>query len=1022
MRGCSTGERSKTCPSGISAPILWAVHSMFVLAASLIICSLRSAEGAEPTRPNWLQARAGHIAFEAFGRDNSLTHVELMPHLRGPSGMLFGDARLFFTNEGYFGGNFGLGYRRDAPGGDRFFGGSFWYDIDDTTGELFQQLGVSLETCGPVWDIRSNLYFPIGSDHQNFEKSIRNQRFVGNNIEYDILRDYGEAMQGADFEYGLLLPFELSRAYNVRAHAGAYYFAGDTVPDIVGWKTRLEGNLIDNVALEVELTDDDTFGTNVTLGVAILLPGGPRTASKNHSPLNCPVPYVQRNYNVIVSRGSELQRGLTAVNPETGDPYVVEHVFAAAGGDQLGTVQSPFADIAEAQAASCDITFVHAGSVLTDPLVLQPGQRVLGEGVAHYFDLAEFGSVLLPGATAGVDRPAIRGVSGDAVTLASGSEFSGFIVENATGHGIVGRGVRDVIVSDTDVRNTGLDGIFLQDSSGDAMLNRIGVSDTTGAALHVEGGTADVRAGGAIGNTNGHALLVENTVGGTVDLSQAAIQNEGGRGVLIAGADGDAVLGDVTVRNSTGAGVEVRGGGGSVDFQGTTNVDNAAGAGVLIQEMAGNVRFKSADVVANGGGPGVGVADNPGDVAFDRLDVTAGNTTGLEARNSGTVAVSAGTLTSTGASAADIENTEMQIKLTSVSSDGAAYGLRIVNSGGSFLVYGQGERGTGGLIQNADVGVLVADSGAVGLQYLDLDANTTAVDVSETDFFGLAAARVTNSLDYGVRCVNTSILELSNSTFVGAGGVGGNAVVALAEAGGKYTYVFHDNTFTDASEAAIAIRSSGAGDGSTLLLSVKGNEFTSSRAGAAGVSLDYSGTVQASFAANAFAATGGSNRGIDVTARSATDLLSVAASGNQFAFEGDNDIAFRFETLGPSSIALSDNAVVFDAADGTGMDFTLAPSADVVLAGNHIIDNVSGATGVLFRSIAGPSRVAMNGNTIDLLGAAYVVDRGIIFTSVTGTVALRSNLNNAVNGASTAFFAPQGTTSGFLRVNGAAVP
>ncbi len=874
-----------------------------------------------------LQGRAGHIALEAFGRDSSLTHVELMPFVEGQGGLLFGDARFFSTNEGHVGGNFGVGYRLHAPGWDRFFGTSFWYDIDDTTGELFHQVGVSLETCGPVWDVRSNLYLPVGDDRQDYGTTLGNPRFAGNDIRYDVFREYGEAMKGADFEYGLLLPFEATRAHNVRAYAGAYYFAGDTLPDIVGWKTRVEGYLTDHVALEAELTDDGTFGTNVTLGVSILLPGGPRGASSGCSPLNRPFPYVQRNYNIIVPRDTDVQTGMTAVNPETGQPYVVRHVSSSATGGSVGaTAESPFADIGEAQSVASDIIFVHAGTVLTDSLVLQPGQRVLGEGTSHYVNVAEFGSMLLPGATGGVDRPVIRGTAGDAVTLASDSELSGFVIEDAGGYGVVGRGVQNVLVSALDVRNSGLSGIFLQDVSGDATLR------------------------------------------------------------------------NVAVRNSAAAGIEVQGGNGAVAFEGENVVENAGGAGVLVHGAAGDVSFESLSVQASGAAPGVRVADGAGSVSFERLDITSNGGTGLEARNSGKLTVSSGTIASTGGSAADIENTQMDVALTSVSSSGATYGLRIVDSGGKFLVFGTGAKGTGGMIQNATTGVLVVDSGTVGFQYLDLDGNTTAADVSAANYFVLAGARVTDSVDYGVHSVNTKVFELVDSTFENNGAAGRNTVLVLNDAGGSYTSVIHSNTFTDASDAAIAIRSSGAGDGSTLLSVIAGNAFTSQRAGAAAIAMDYNGTVEASFDDNVFAATGGSNVGIDISGRSTSALLKVAAAENTFAFEGGDDVGLRFHTLGPAAIALTDNIIDFSAARGIGMDFTLASQANVVLAGNSITDEVSEGTGILFRSIAGPSSVTMNGNTIDLQGPVHLLDRGIIFESATGTTTLSSNLNNVVKG------------------------
>jgi hypothetical protein len=56
------------------------------------------------------------------------------------------------------------------------------------------------------------------------------------------------------------------------------------------------------------------------------------------------------------------------------------------------------------------------------------------------------------------------------------------------------------------------------------------------------------------------------------------------------------------------------------------------------------------------------------------------------------------------------------------------------------------------------------------------------------------------------------------------------------------------------------------------------------------------------------------------------------------------------------------------------------------------------------------------------LSTTAVIDRGIIFNSVTGTVALLNPMNNIVNGATTAFYAPVGSLTGHTYVNGETVP
>jgi hypothetical protein len=894
-------------------------------------------------------ARSGYIAFETFGRDDSLIHVEVLPYTTANEHTLFSDLRLFSVEGGALGGNFGFGYRRSMAGSGRFLGASVWYDFDDSTGELFNQLGVSLESCGAVWDARANLYFPVGDDEKTYGLGVLNQQFVENRITYDGLRRFGEAMEGFDLEFGLLLPTEAAANHDVRAAVGYYHFAGDAVPDIDGFRLRGEGNVSDNVTMQVELTDDRTFGTNITLGVAIVLPGGFRRESPPGSAAPVRIDrFVRRNYNVIVSRHAEVQTGLTAINPDTGLPYVVEHVSSSSGGLNLGTVDDPFATIGEAQAVPGDLIFVHSGSVLSEPVVLAPDQEILGEGVRYDISYGLYGNHALPTATGGSARPTLEAVAATAVTLASGSRFSGFVIDSPTGHGIFGDGVSDALVTDVDVVGAAMDGVLLQNPGGGNFFDRIYVCGAGGNGINVQGG-------------------------------------------------------------------------GSIRF-GNATVEGAAAAGINIEGTTGLVEFASASVTGSSGSPGVRIVDAPGDVSFDDLSVTADNATGLYVRDSGKLVIGDGEVASIGGSAVDAENVELDVDLTSVSSDGAAVGVRLVNTPGEFFVYGDGAYGTGGVIQNAGTGVLLSGAGSVGFNYLDMDANGTGVDAADTTYFILAHARVTNSINYAINARNTATLEVLASTFSANGGAGTNAIRAAADADGDYVINVLGNTFTDNSAAALAILTSGAGDGSSLTLLVDQNKFTTTRAGADAVNLAWNGAAIAKFLNNTFTASAGSNDGLDVTMSSTTELAQLVATGNTFAFSGADAAAIRLVALGPSYSYIGTNELTFNGAGGVGVDFSLAKSAEVHVDDNTIVDKGGGGTGILFQAIDGPSVVTVNGNTISLVGPTAAIDRGIIFNTVTGTVTLVAQKNNLIDGATIPFYVPQGTTSGYLLINGMTLP
>ena len=79
-----------------------------------------------------LQGRAGLWGFRTFGREDSIGTLELFPSILDDNLMLFGDARLFSTFQGQFGGSAGLGGRFRTSRVGRIFGGSLWYDADDS--------------------------------------------------------------------------------------------------------------------------------------------------------------------------------------------------------------------------------------------------------------------------------------------------------------------------------------------------------------------------------------------------------------------------------------------------------------------------------------------------------------------------------------------------------------------------------------------------------------------------------------------------------------------------------------------------------------------------------------------------------------------------------------------------------------------------------------------------------------------------------------------------------------------------
>ena len=400
---------------------------------------------------NW-RARVGHLAFETFGRDSSITHVELMPMIPLDNAALFTDWRLFVDNHGEIGANLGLGYRQWVEEIDHVVGASVWYDGDKTSTEYFNQLGLSLEMMGDNWDAFANFYIPVGDDTKDF--SVRNTNSHFNPLDpteilFDQVKDRGESMPGLDFEFGFLIPTDFAHEHEIRAYAGWYYFSGDETDDINGVKVRLQGDINQVMTAQVEMTDDDEFGTNVIFGGSIVLPGSLSaerpSARRRERHLGR---FSQRNYNVIVSRRIKTQKDILAVNPSTAVGYTIQRVSTEA---DLGSTR--------------DVLLVDADTTFnpTSAIVLRDGQFLLGENTGQTIIASGFGAIELPtpSGNTGVSLINAAGVAGNAVTLASNSRVSGLSISSAAGHGITGSSLTNVTLSDLTVSGSGLDNLFL---------------------------------------------------------------------------------------------------------------------------------------------------------------------------------------------------------------------------------------------------------------------------------------------------------------------------------------------------------------------------------------------------------------------------------------------------------------------------------------------------------------------------------------------------------------------------------
>jgi hypothetical protein len=996
--------------------------SGLVISALLVIVACAAAAGDETT-PDYYEGsgflfRGAHIEGQGVPQIQSITPVELFPYVIYDESLFFADLRFFPTNDLTVGGNAGFGYRYYSEGLDRIFGASGWYDGDNTRHFLLEQLGLSLESYGGPFDVRSNLYYPIGPTTRQSALSLVNgsAQFVGDNVAFTQFRSWFSALKGVDAEAGIPLPGEFFEERGTRFYAGGYHF-WDNQNTITGASVRLQSNLIAGLDGQVQVTYDNFFQTRAFVGLSYTFGALHRSEMKQTTSYGRMGEHVTRNYTVVAEPHAQYET-VTATDPATGKPYTFAHVASGAAAGGNGSVNSPFQTIAAAQLAHRDIVFVHAGSVFNGAnasLVLTPGSRIFGDGagVRHFIQVPQFGSLLLPQHSGNL--PVLANAAGDAVVLASNSQFAGFAITHPGGNGIIGTGVQNVLMSDLGVDHSGGSGILLTNTAGPFTITNAAISNSGGPGINIQGGSPQIH------------FLDTTTVSGAA-----------GPSVLINGlaAAGSVNFTNLAIDHRQSTGVEIDNSAGSVTASGTTTISNETGvtaSALAITGSSGNFSFNQVEVAgATGATGGVNLQNDTGTTFFQKLDIGSVSGTALVAHSAGNLAVNpavnnqvdttqGGSIVAASGAAIDIQNTNLNANFTSISSNHApTAGISLINTTGFFAVYGSSTAaGSGGTIQNAPVGIFLQSAGITGFRLMTLDSNGVGIHANGVTQLLVGSTTITNSASYGIDALNSPAVNIANSTF---GGNGAANIRVQVNAPGTYAYTLQGNSFTSAASDNVVVSLLPGGEGSTMNFLATGNSFANTLAGTDGIRLGWNGILAATINQSNFTVSGGSNTGVFISNSSPSALSSITYTNNTFLSTGGTDTAFNLAAAGPSQVTIFDNLAQFNATNGTGYLLALAPSSTVNIASNSIGDTAGGATGILFNPINGPASVTINDNNMQLTNQGAFPDRGIIFSGVTGTIQLIGTQNNVITNAATPFFVPVGTTTGSILVNGATLP
>ncbi|WP_367874648.1 Ig-like domain-containing protein [Luteolibacter sp. Populi] len=226
-----------------------------------------------------------------------------------------------------------------------------------------------------------------------------------------------------------------------------------------------------------------------------------------------------------------------------------------------GRSHAPFNTLAAASAAAnaaTDIIYVFsdsgANAKLDGNIVLDAGQQLLGQAVALVVD----GTTLFAASTAPTLLNTAAAPNGNVVTLASNNTVRGLILGNhPNGSGIIGANVGTLTINSTTINGTGKivdltgtagnsaavtldnatttssgsEGIRLVGINGSVAVTAGAISGAAGADVLISGGNASFTFPGAITNTLGRSIDIQNKTGGTVAFSGAI--NDTGSGLYM---------------------------------------------------------------------------------------------------------------------------------------------------------------------------------------------------------------------------------------------------------------------------------------------------------------------------------------------------------------------------------------------------------------------------------------------------------------------------------------------------------
>ncbi len=314
-------------------------------------------------------------------------------------------------------------------------------------------------------------------------------------------------------------------------------------------------------------------------------------------------------------------------------------------------------------------------------------------------------------------------------------------------------------------------------------IQGIHLGDAAGAALSgtsVGSAVMNTETSGAINNATGRAV---NIATGALNMAFTGVSSSASptNAITLAGTSGTFSAAGGTLQNATGADVSLNGD--STNFTYDGQISDDVGQLVSISGQTGGTKDFNGQITDGGDGDGSGISlssNNGATIRFDGgLTLSTGANPAFAATGGGTVNVtgSTNTVDTTTGTAVNVASTTIGaggLTFRSVSSNGAANGVVLNNTGtsGGLTVTGNGgtcasvATCTGGTIQNATVGVSMTNTRSPSFDRLFV-SNTTGSGVKGTQVtnFTFTNGKIaTSGTGGGVDTSNIAFNTLSTAT------------------------------------------------------------------------------------------------------------------------------------------------------------------------------------------------------------------------------------------------------------------